>query len=98
MKKAAPQNQRSSLSQGHFNISLHCLLLCDSVSCLLIATVRFALYRLALGTVMTNADCRIEDDEDFISGEAFSLLDSYACSSIPSESVVSSNFLTPREA
>lgn len=90
MKKAAPQYQRNSLSQGHFNISLNCLLLCDSVSRILIATVQ-------LGAVMTYSVCRIDDAEDFIFDEAFSLLDDYACS-VLSESVVFGGFLTPQEA
>lgn len=98
MKKAAPQYQRNSLSQGHFNISLNCLLLCGSVSSLLITTAQFALYWLLLEVMMTNPDCRIEDDEHFIFDEAFLLLEGYACSSIPPESVVFGNFLTPQEA
>lgn len=98
MKKAAPKYQRNSLSQGYFNISLSCLLLCGSISSLLITTAQFALYWLLLGVMMTNPDCRIEDDEHFIFDEALSLLDGYACSSIPLESVVFGAFLTPQEA
>ncbi|MBD8476149.1 hypothetical protein IFT98_18215 [Pseudomonas sp. CFBP 8770] len=97
MKKAAPQYQRNSLSQGHFNLSLNCLLFCGSLSSLLITTAQFALYWLLLGAMMTSPDCRIEEDDHFIFDEAFLLLDGYA-SSIPSESIVFGGFLTPQEA
>lgn len=98
MKKASPQYQRNSLSQGQFNISLNRLLLCDSVSRLLITTVQFVLYWLVLGTMMTNTDHRIEDRQSFIFDEILSLLEGYVLSShIPSEFVAFGDLLTPQE-
>jgi len=73
-------------------------LLRGSVSSLLITSVQFALYWLVLEAMMSNIDCRIEDDEHFIFDEVLSLLYGYACSSdLPSESVMFGDFLTPQE-
>lgn len=91
--------RKSSRTHGQIVSSVNRLLLCDSVSSLLITTVQFGLYWLVLGAMMTNADRRIEDYESFIFDEILSLLDGYVCSSkIPSELVVFGDFLTPQEA
>jgi hypothetical protein len=86
-----------SRTHGQVVYPINCLL-GDSVFPLLVTAAQFALYWLVLGAMMTNTDCRIEEDEHFIFDETFSLLDGYACSSISPESVVFGDFLTPQEA
>ncbi|OXR28891.1 hypothetical protein PSJE_29560 [Pseudomonas jessenii] len=98
MKNGHPLCWQSGRTRGRIVSPIKRLFLCGSVSSLLITTAQFALYWLVLGAMMTNTDCRIEDDENFIFDEVLSLFDGYACSSISSESVVFGNFLTPQEA
>jgi hypothetical protein len=97
MKNGHPHCRQSGRTRGRIVSPIKHLFLCGSASSLLITTVQFALYWLALGAMMTNTDCRI-DDQSFVFDEVLSLLDGHACSSIPSESVVFGNFLTPQEA
>lgn len=98
MKNGHPLCRQSGRTRGRIVSPINRLFLCGSVSSLLITTAQFALYWLALGAMMTNTDCRIDDDENLIFDEVLSLLDGSACGSIPSESVVFGNFLTPQEA
>lgn len=98
MKSGHPLCRQSGLTRGRIVSPINRPFLCGSVSSLLITTAQFALYWLALGAMMTNTDCRIDADENFIFDEVLSLLDGYACSSTPSESVVFGNYLTPQEA
>lgn len=97
MKNGHPLCRQSGRPRGQIVSSINRLFLFGSVSSLLITTAQFALYWLVLGAMMTNTDCRIDADENVIFDEVLSLLDGYACS-IPSESVVFGNFLTPQEA
>lgn len=90
--------RQSSRTRDQIVIPINRVLLCGSVSSLLITTAQFALYWLVLGAMVTNTDCRIEDDELFNLDEVFLLLDVYACSSIPPEPVMLGDFLTPQEA
>ncbi|WP_321835661.1 hypothetical protein [Pseudomonas kulmbachensis] len=91
--------QKSSRTHGQVVSLINRLLLCESVSILLITTMQFAPYWLVLGAMMTNTDRRLENHESFILDEILSLLDGYVCSSkIPSELVVFGDFLTPQEA
>ena len=98
MKNGHPLCRQSGRTRGRIVSPINRPFLCGSVTSLLITTAQFALYWLVLEAMMTNTDCRLEDDENFIFDVVLSLLDGYACSSIPSESVVFGDFLTPQEA
>lgn len=97
MKNGHPLCRQSGRTRGRIVSPINRLFHCGSVSSHLITTAQFALYWLVLGAMMTNTDCRIEDDESFIFDEVLSLLDGYACSSIPTEFVVFGYFLNPQE-
>ncbi|VVM75388.1 hypothetical protein [Pseudomonas fluorescens] len=98
MENGHPLCGQSGRPRGRIVSPINRPFLCGFVSSLLITAAQVALYWLVLGVMMSNTDCRIEEDESFIFDEVLSLLDGYACSSIPSKTVMFGDFLTSQEA
>lgn len=95
MNSAEPLYRQSGRTRGRIFCPINLPFLCGSVSSLLITTAEFALYWLILKAMMTKTECRIGDEVSFNFDVVLSLLDVYACSSIPIKSVMFGDFLTP---